>query len=116
MSEADVRIGPLTSADVASAVELAVRVLRMKPGDRGEQFAADVSPHLGYPASDRESPYSTELSGTQRARGRARRIGPPGKETLRRASAPCCLQRSETLLYVSELANANNQLSLRLHA
>ena len=30
-------------ADVASAVELAVRVLEVKPGDRGEQFAADIT-------------------------------------------------------------------------
>jgi predicted N-acetyltransferase YhbS len=38
-----VRIGPLTRADVAAAVELAVRVLRVKPGDRREQFAADIT-------------------------------------------------------------------------
>jgi GNAT superfamily N-acetyltransferase len=38
-----VRIEPLTKADVASAVELAVRVLRVKAGDRGEQFAADIT-------------------------------------------------------------------------
>ncbi len=37
------RIEPLTTADIASAVELAVRVLRVKPGDRGEQFAADIT-------------------------------------------------------------------------
>ena len=43
VSEADVRIEPLTNVDVASAVELAVRVLRVKPGDRGEQFAADIT-------------------------------------------------------------------------
>ena len=43
MSEADVRIEPLANADVAAAVELAVRVLRVKPGDRGEQFAADIA-------------------------------------------------------------------------
>jgi ribosomal protein S18 acetylase RimI-like enzyme len=30
-------------ADVASAVRLAVRVLGVKPGDRGEQFAADIT-------------------------------------------------------------------------
>ena len=40
-----VRIEPLAKADVASAVELAVRVLRVKPGDRGEQFAADIAGH-----------------------------------------------------------------------
>lgn len=43
VSEAAVRIEPLTMADVASAVELAVRVLGVKPGDRGEQFAADIT-------------------------------------------------------------------------
>jgi predicted Zn-dependent protease len=41
--EAAVWIEPLTEADVASAVELAVRVLRVRPGDRGEQFAADIT-------------------------------------------------------------------------
>ena len=43
MSAGAVRIEPLTRADVAAAVELAVRVLRVKPGDRAEQFAADIS-------------------------------------------------------------------------
>jgi ribosomal protein S18 acetylase RimI-like enzyme len=43
VSDAAVRIEPLTTADVASAVGLAVRVLGVKPGDRGEQFAADVT-------------------------------------------------------------------------
>lgn len=37
------RIEPLTEADIASAVELAVHVLRVKPGDRREQFAADIT-------------------------------------------------------------------------
>jgi ribosomal protein S18 acetylase RimI-like enzyme len=40
------QIEPLTEADVASAVELAVRVLRVKPGDRGEQFASDITDEL----------------------------------------------------------------------
>ena len=43
MAEVAVRIEPLTRADVAAAVELAVRVLRVKPGDRREQFAADIT-------------------------------------------------------------------------
>lgn len=38
-----VRIEALTQADVASAVALAVRVLRVKPGDRAQQFAADIT-------------------------------------------------------------------------
>lgn len=37
------RIEPLTKADVTSAVDLAVRVLGVKAGDRGEQFAADIT-------------------------------------------------------------------------
>jgi ribosomal protein S18 acetylase RimI-like enzyme len=41
-----VQIEPLTEANVASAVELAVRVLRVKPGDRGEQFASDLTEDL----------------------------------------------------------------------
>jgi ribosomal protein S18 acetylase RimI-like enzyme len=43
VSEVAVRIEQLTTADVASAVELAVRVLRVKAGDRGDQFAADIT-------------------------------------------------------------------------
>lgn len=43
MSEVAVRIEPLTRADVSAAVRLAVRVLRVKPGDRAEQFAADIT-------------------------------------------------------------------------
>ncbi|MDR0346301.1 MAG: GNAT family N-acetyltransferase [Nocardiopsaceae bacterium] len=38
-----VRIEPLKMADVASAVQFAARVLRVKPGDRGEQFASDIA-------------------------------------------------------------------------
>lgn len=37
------RIESLTMADVASAVELVTRVLRVHPGDRGEQFASDIT-------------------------------------------------------------------------
>jgi aminoglycoside 6'-N-acetyltransferase I len=43
VNEDAARIEPLAKADVASAVELAVRVLRVEPGDRGEQFAADIT-------------------------------------------------------------------------
>ena len=43
MSEGNVRVEPLTKADVAAAAGLAVRVLRVKPGDRAEQFAADIT-------------------------------------------------------------------------
>lgn len=41
--EVAARIEPLTQADVAPAVELAVRVLLVRPGDRGQQFAADIA-------------------------------------------------------------------------
>jgi ribosomal protein S18 acetylase RimI-like enzyme len=41
-----VQIEPLTEADVSSAVEFAVRVLRVKPGDLGEQFASDITDDL----------------------------------------------------------------------
>jgi len=41
-----VQIEPLTAPDVSSAVEFAVRVLRVKPGDLGEQFASDIADDL----------------------------------------------------------------------
>jgi ribosomal protein S18 acetylase RimI-like enzyme len=41
--EGAARIESLTMGDVASAVELATRVLRVNPGDRGEQFASDIT-------------------------------------------------------------------------
>ena len=40
------QVEALTKADVASAVELAVRVLQVKPGDRAEQFALDITDDL----------------------------------------------------------------------
>ena len=43
MTPGPVEVEALTTVDVASAVELAVRVLRVKPGDRGEQFASDIT-------------------------------------------------------------------------
>jgi ribosomal protein S18 acetylase RimI-like enzyme len=41
-----VQIEPLTQADVSSAVEFAVRVLRVKRGDLSEQFASDITDDL----------------------------------------------------------------------
>jgi hypothetical protein len=41
--EGPVRIEPLRMADVASAVELVRHVLRVDPGDRGEQFVSDIT-------------------------------------------------------------------------
>jgi hypothetical protein len=38
-----VGIEPLRMADVASAVELVSCVQRVAPGDRGEQFASDIT-------------------------------------------------------------------------
>ena len=38
-----VRIESLSRQDVGSAVELVTRVLRVNPGDRGEQFASDIT-------------------------------------------------------------------------
>jgi hypothetical protein len=37
------RIEPLSRADVPSAVEFAARVLWVRPGDRGAQFASDIT-------------------------------------------------------------------------
>jgi aminoglycoside 6'-N-acetyltransferase I len=42
-SEGVARIESLKIGDVASAVELVTRVLRVHPGDRGEQFASDIT-------------------------------------------------------------------------
>ena len=50
------------------------------------------------------------------ARSRATTVEPPGKRTLRRASAPYSLQCRQMLLNGSELMNALKQFSLRLHA
>jgi ribosomal protein S18 acetylase RimI-like enzyme len=44
--EGPARIEALRRGDVASAVELVTRVLRVDPGDRGEQFAADITDDL----------------------------------------------------------------------
>jgi aminoglycoside 6'-N-acetyltransferase I len=41
--EGPVQIEPLRVDDVASAVELVTRVQRVDPGDRGEQFASDIT-------------------------------------------------------------------------
>jgi aminoglycoside 6'-N-acetyltransferase I len=38
-----VQIEPLRAADIASAVELVTRVQRVARGDRGEQFASDIT-------------------------------------------------------------------------
>jgi aminoglycoside 6'-N-acetyltransferase I len=126
-----VRIEPLTRADVASAVELAVRALRVKPGDRGEQFASDITDELrqafaakangqvvGYGrvielAADEAGPGTPAgcyLSGVLvdpawRGRGIA--------TALTRARLRWAFAHTDTVFYV---AGADNAASLRLHA
>ena len=125
------RIEPLTQADIASAVELAVRVLRVEPGDRGEQFAADITDGLrqmfvakvngrvvGYGrvielAADEAGPGTPAgcyLSGVLvdpawRGRGTA--------TALTRARLRWAFDHTDTVFYV---AGADNAASLRLHA
>jgi aminoglycoside 6'-N-acetyltransferase I len=126
-----VRIEPLTLADVASTVELAVRVLRVKPGDRGEQFAADIIDELrqmfvakannqvvGYgrvielPAGEAGpgTPAGCYLSGVL--------VDPAWRglgiaTALTRARLRWAFARTDTVFY---LTGAHNAASLRLHA
>jgi ribosomal protein S18 acetylase RimI-like enzyme len=126
-----VLIEPLTRADIASAVELAVRVLRVTPGDRGEQFAADITDGprqmfvakvngqvVGYGrvielAADEagpETPAGCYLSGVLvdpawRGRGIA--------TALTRARLRWAFAHTDTVFYV---AGADNPASLHLHA
>jgi hypothetical protein len=62
-TEGPVQVETLTTVDVASAVELAVRVLRVKPGDRGEQFASDIT-------DDRRQMFVAKANGQVVAYGR----------------------------------------------
>jgi aminoglycoside 6'-N-acetyltransferase I len=126
-----VRIEPLPQADVASAVALAVRVLRVKPGDLGEQFASDITDELrqmfvakadgrvvGYGrvielAADEAGPGTPAgcyLSGVLVDpvwRGRGIAMG------LTRARLRWAFARTDTVFYV---AGADNAASLHLHA
>jgi ribosomal protein S18 acetylase RimI-like enzyme len=131
VSDAVVQIEPLTTADVASAVGLAVGVLAVQPGDRGEQFAADV-------AGERRQMFVAKVNGQLVAYGRvlelpAQEAGPgtpagyylggvlvdpawrgQGIATaLTRARLRWAFARTGTVFYVT---GADNAASLHLHA
>ncbi|HTT50083.1 MAG TPA: GNAT family N-acetyltransferase [Streptosporangiaceae bacterium] len=131
MSEVTVRIESLTKADVASAVELAVRVLQVKPGDRGEQFTADIT-------GERRQMFVAKANGQVLAYGRVLALAAdeagPGTPAgyylggvlvdpawrgrgigtaLTRARLRWAFARTSTVFY---MAGADNTASLRLHA
>ncbi len=124
-------IEALTQTEVASAVALAVRVLRVKPGDRGQQFAADITDGLremfvakangqvvGY---GRVTQLATDEAGPGTPAGcylggvlvdpawRGRGIA----TALTRARLRWAFARTDTVFYV---AGADNAASLHLHA
>lgn len=125
-----VRIEPLRKTDVASAVQLAVRVLRVRPGDRGEQFASDIS-------GDRRQMFVAKANGQVVAYGRVTELAadeagpqtPAGyyfsgvlvEPALRRRGIAVALTqarlrwvfaRTEEVFY---MAGADNVASLHLH-
>jgi ribosomal protein S18 acetylase RimI-like enzyme len=126
-----VRIEPLTKTDVASAVQLAVRVLWVRPGDREEQFASDIT-------DDRHQMFVAKANGQVVAYGRVAELvaDEAGPETpagyylsgvvvepaarrrgialaLTRARLRWVFDRTDEVFYV---AGADNAASLRLHA
>lgn len=126
-----VRIEPLTKTDVASAVQLAVRILRVRPGDRGEQFASDLT-------GDRRQMFVAKANGQVVAYGRVTELAadeagpqtPAGyylsgvlaEPALRRRGIALALTRArlrwvfartDEVFYV---AGADNVASLHLHA
>jgi ribosomal protein S18 acetylase RimI-like enzyme len=126
-----VRIEPLTEADVASAVELAVRVLRVKHGDRGEQFAADIADELRQmfvaKANGQVVGYGRvmELSAGEVGPGTPAGcylsgvlVDPPWRgrgiaTVVTRARLRWAFAHTDTVFYVT---GADNPASLRLHA
>jgi ribosomal protein S18 acetylase RimI-like enzyme len=128
--EVTARIEPLAEADVPSAVELAVRVLRVKPGDRGEQFAADIT-------GERRKMFVAKANGQVVAYGRILELAAdeagPGTPAgyylsgvlvdpawrgrgiataLTRARLRWAFARTDTVFYVT---GADNTASLHLH-
>jgi ribosomal protein S18 acetylase RimI-like enzyme len=131
VTKAGARIEPLTTADIASAVDLAVRVLRVKPGDRGEQFAADMT-------GKRRQMFVAKADGRVVAYGRVMELaaGEAGEGTpagyylsgvlvepvwrgrgvateLTRARLRWAFARADRVFYVT---GADNGASLHLHA
>lgn len=125
------RIEPLGIADVAPAVELVSRVLRVKPGDRGEQFASDITDDwcqtfvakahgqvIGY---GRVAKLAEGEAGPGTPRGyylSGVLVDPPWRcrgiaTALTRARLRWVFARTDEAFYV---AGAHNTASLRLHA
>jgi len=124
-------IEPLTKADVAAAVKLAVPVLRVRPGDRAEQFAADITGEqrqmfvakanrrvvaygrvieLAADEAGPGTPTGYYLSGVLVVRAwRGRGIG----AALTPARLSWAFARTERVFYVT---GADNSASLHLHA
>jgi ribosomal protein S18 acetylase RimI-like enzyme len=131
VSAGTVQIEPLTTADVAPAVGFAVRVLGVQPGDRGEQFAADIT-------GDRRQMFVAKANGQVVAYGRVMElaVGEAGPQTpagyylsgvlvepawrrreigraLTRARLEWVFARTAEVFYVT---GVDNLASLQLHA
>ena len=125
------RIEPLAMGDVASAVELVRHVLRVDPGDRGQQFASDIT-------DDSRQMFVAKANGRVIAYGRVAKLAAdeaaPGTPagyylsgvlvdpawrgrgtatTLTRARLRWVFVRADEAFYV---AGADNIASLQLHA